>query len=32
MIDKITTVGDEYPTGFVLDYWKSNPEQLIVKI
>lgn len=32
MIDKITTVGDEYPAGFVLDYWKSNPEQLIVKI
>ena len=26
------TYGKEYDKGFVLDYWTSNPEQLIVKI
>jgi len=32
MIKQMTTYGSEYPSGFVLDYWKSNPESLIVKV
>jgi hypothetical protein len=32
MIDEMITVGDEFPDGLVLDYWTSNPEQLIIKV
>ena len=32
MTEETTTYGAEYPTGFVLDYWTSNPEQCIIKI
>ena len=32
MSKQMTTYGAEYPSGFVLDYWKSNPESLIVKV
>lgn len=32
MAEITTTYGDEIPTGFVLDYWTSNPEHLIIKI